>query len=96
MGKNGEGRRSEGSPVKDTTTLKLNYDPAMGKPQKMVMLTGKTKNPLNAEDDREGVLQAIFLMEGLGPVLAESEDNGNSWKAIAVLEKEELGLDEEE
>lgn len=96
MGKNGAGRKSKGSIVKEPTTLKLNYDPALGKPQKIIRLDGKLKNPLNVEDNREGVEQAIFLMEGLGPVLAETEDGGNSWKAIAILEKEPDESEEKE
>lgn len=94
MGKNGARRKSKGSLVKEPTTLKLNYDPSQGHPQKIIRLTGKMKNPLNIEDDREGVEQAIFLMEGIGPVLAESTDGGNSWIAIARLEQE--SIEEEE
>lgn len=96
MGKNGAGRKSKGSLVeRDTTTLKLNYDPALGRPRKMVKLKGTLKNPLNVEDSRENVEQAVFLVDELGPVLAESEDGGNTWKAVALLEKMP-GEDEEE
>ena len=89
MGKNSPGRKSRRSLVThEPTTLKLNYDPSMGKPQKMIKLEGKLRSPLNVEDDREGVEQAIFLLDQIGPVLAESTDGGEHWKAIAVLEQE--------
>lgn len=95
MGKNGAGRKSRRSLVKhEPTTLKLNYDPSMGRPQKMILLEGRMKNPLNVEDDREGVRQAVFLVTGIGPVLAETTD-GEKWTAIAVLEQEP-GVEEEE
>lgn len=96
MGKNGPRRERRRSLVKhEPTTLKLNYDPSLGKPQKMIKLDGKMKTPLNVEDDREGVEQAIFWVDQMGPVLAETTDGGKHWAAVAML-VEEPGSDEEE